>query len=157
MRTVENRKINAVIIHSVFNNLGGDKYDVDLVIQQFMHYRVSSHYIIGREGNIYSLVNEKNIAFHAGRSQLPNGQTNLNATTIGIELVTSFDDAPTVEQIKSLTLLVKDIRKRYKIDYVLRHSDIAPGRKTDPWNMDWDDFLKRIDSPSVSNNNIKTN
>jgi len=39
----------------------------------------------------------------------------------------------------------------------LRHSDIAPGRKTDPWNMDWDDFLKRIDSPSVSNNNIKTN
>jgi len=145
MRKAENRNINAVIVHSVFNNLGGEKYDIDLIIKQFSHYGVSSHYIIGRDGSIYYLVNEKNVAFHAGRSQLPNGQTNLNETTVGIELVTSFDEAPTPEQIKALTLLVNDIRKRYKIEYVLRHSDIAPGRKTDPWNMDWDGFLKGIE------------
>ena len=145
MREAVNRKINAVIVHSVFNNLGGEKYDIDLIIKQFSHYGVSSHYIIGRDGSIYYLVNEKNIAFHAGKSQLPNGQTNLNSSTIGIELVTSFDEAPTPEQIKALTLLVNDIRKRYKIDYVLRHSDIAPGRKTDPWNMDWDGFIKGIE------------
>jgi len=40
--------------------------------------------------------------------------------------------------------LVKDIKSRYNIKYVLRHSDIAPDRKTDPWNMNWADFLKRI-------------
>lgn len=141
MRTSENRMVSAIIIHSTFNNSGGEKYDIDLVIKQFSRYGVSSHYVIGRDGSIYSLVNEKNVAFHAGKSQLPNGQTNLNSCTIGIELMTSFDEAPTEEQIHSLTLLVNEIKTRHKIDYVLRHSDIAPDRKTDPWNMNWEAFL----------------
>ena len=144
MRTTENRNIKAIIVHSTFNNSGGEKYDIDLVIKQFSHYGVSAHYVIGRDGSIYSLVNEKNVSFHAGKSQLPNGQTNLNSCTIGIELMTSFDEAPTEQQIHSLTLLVNDIKQRYKIEYVLRHSDIAPDRKTDPWNMDWEGFLAGI-------------
>lgn len=144
MREAENRKIIAVIVHSTFNNSGGDKYDIDLVIKQFSHYGVSSHYVIGRDGRIFCLVNEKNVAYHAGKSQLPNGQTNLNSCTIGIEIMTSFDEAPTDLQIRALTLLVNDIKKRYNIQYVLRHSDIAPVRKTDPWNMNWDEFLKGI-------------
>ena len=145
MRTAENRNINAVIVHSTFNNSGGEKYDIDLVIKQFSRYGVSSHYVIGRDGSIYQLVNEKNVSFHAGKSQLPNGQTNLNSCTIGIELITSFDEAPTEQQIQSLTMLVNDIKKRFKIEFVLRHSDIAPDRKTDPWNMDWEGFLAGID------------
>lgn len=144
MRTAENRNINAVIVHSTFNNSGGEKYDIDLVIKQFSRYGVSAHYVIGRDGSIYSLVNEKNVSFHAGKSQLPNGQTNLNSCTIGIELMTSFDEAPTEQQIQSLTLLVNDIKKRHSIEFVLRHSDIAPDRKTDPWNMDWEGFLAGI-------------
>lgn len=144
-RNAENRTINAVIIHSTFNNSGGEKYDIDLVIKQFENYGVSSHYIIGREGTLYKLVDEKDVAFHAGKSQLPNGQTNLNSCTIGIELITSFDEAPTTEQIKTLTSLVNEIKKRYKIEYILRHSDIAPERKTDPWNMDWEAFLLTLD------------
>ena len=145
MRTAENRNINAVIVHSTFNNSGGEKYDIDLVIKQFSRYGVSSHYVIGRDGSIYQLVNENNVSFHAGKSQLPNGQTNLNSCTIGVELMTSFDEAPTEQQILSLTLLVNDIKKRFKIEFVLRHSDIAPDRKTDPWNMDWEGFLAGID------------
>ena len=144
MREAENRKINAVIVHSTFNNSGGEKYDIDLIIKQFSRYGVSSHYVIGREGNIYYLVNEKNVSFHAGKSKLPNGQTNLNACTIGIELMTSFDESPTEQQISSLVLLVNDIKMRYNIQYILRHSDIAPDRKTDPWNMNWDEFKKRL-------------
>ena len=144
VRQAENRKINAVIVHSTFNNSGGDRYDIDLIIKQFSHYGVSSHYVIGRDGSVYSLVYEKNIAFHAGKSQLPNGQRNINANTIGIELITSFDEAPTEQQINSLILLVNDIKKRHNIEYVLRHSEIAPDRKTDPWNMNWEEFLKRI-------------
>lgn len=144
-RTASNRNINAIIIHSTFNNSGGEKYDIDLVIKQFYRYGVSSHYVIGKDGRIFLLVKEKNVAYHAGNSQLPNGQTNVNTVSIGIEIMTSFDEAPTEEQIQALVLLVKDIQKRHKIEFILRHSDIAPVRKTDPWNMDWEGFLKRIE------------
>jgi len=146
MKSVDNRVIDAIIIHSVYNASEGDKYDVDLVIKEFSHYGVSSHYVIGRDGTIYQLVREKNISYQAGKSSLPDGRTNVNSCSIGIEIITSKDslDAPTEFQIKSLTALVKDIQSRYKIKYVLRHSDIAPGRKTDPWNMNWEEFLTRI-------------
>jgi len=143
-RTLENRNITAIIVHSTYNSDGGEKYDIDLIIKQFSHYRVSSHYVIGRDGVIYRLVKEKDVAFHAGKSQLPNGQIGLNSRSIGIELMTSKEEAPTEQQIKSLTILVNDIKKRYKIEYILRHSDIAPNRKTDPWNMDWEGFLQGI-------------
>jgi len=146
MRTVSNRNIDAVIIHSVYNALDSDKYDINQIIKQFSKYNVSSHYVIGRDGTIYQLVKEKDVAFQAGKSSLPDGRTNVNSCSIGIELITSKDsmDAPTQIQITSLVALVKDIQSRYKINYVLRHSDIAPGRKTDPWNMNWEDFLKQL-------------
>jgi len=144
MHQCSNRKVDVVIVHSVFNASEGDKYDVDQVIKQFSHYRVSSHYLIGRDGTIYQLVKEKNISYHAGHSQLPDGRTGLNSCSIGIELITSNEDAPTDAQTNSLVALVKDIKNRYKIKYVLRHSDIAPSRKTDPWNLNWEDFQKRL-------------
>jgi len=144
MRTTQLRNIDVIIIHSVYNASGGDIYDIDLIIRQFSRYHVSSHYVIGREGTIYQLVKEKNVSFHAGQSSLPDGRMGANTCSIGIELMDSVGDAPTELQIRSLTALVKDIKTRYPIKYVLRHSDIAPGRKTDPWNMDWNDFLRRI-------------
>lgn len=144
MRTVQMRNIDVIIVHSVYNDEGGNIYDIDLIIKEFAHYHVSSHYVIGRDGTIYQLVNEKNIAFHAGNSVLPDGRKGVNAWSIGIELMDSIGDSPAELQIRSLTALVKDIESRYVINYVLRHSDIAPGRKTDPWNMDWKDFMKRI-------------
>jgi len=140
----ENRPVDVVVIHSTFNNSGGEKYDPDLVIKQFSTYGVSSHYLIGREGTIYLLVEEKDVAFHAGKSVLPNGRSGLNTCSIGIELITSFDEAPTDAQIKALAALVNDIKSRYKINFIVRHSDIAPGRKTDPWNMNWEAFLPLV-------------
>ena len=146
-RPTENRTIDAVIVHSVYNASGGEKYDVDLVIKQFSIYGVSSHYIIGRKGDVYQLVKEKDISFQAGKSSLPDGRTNVNTCSIGIELITTNDslDTPTEKQICSLVSLVKDIKNRHNIKYVLRHSDIAPGRKTDPWNMNWEAFLKQLE------------
>jgi len=144
MRTAQLRDINTIIVHSVYNASGGDIYDIDLIIHQFSRYHVSAHYVIGREGIIYQLVKEKNVSFHAGKSSLPDGHSGVNDCSIGIELMDSVSTSPTEEQIKALTLLVKDIQRRYPIKYVLRHSDIAPGRKSDPWNMDWVDFIERI-------------
>ena len=138
------RRIDAVIIHSVFNNSGGDLYNVDSIVKQFSRYHVSTHYLIARNGAIYRLVNEKNIAYHAGKSQLPDGRRSVNSCSIGIELITSFAEAPTELQINALVELVKNIQLRHKIKYILRHSDISPERKTDPWNMDWENFRIRL-------------
>ena len=139
------RSVNTVIVHSTFNNSGGDKYDIDLVIKQFSTYGVSAHYVIGRDGKIYQLVDEKDNSYHAGKSSLPDGTTNVNSCSIGIELMTSYTESPTEEQNKALLNLIKNIKKRYSIKYVLRHSDIAPVRKTDPWNFDWEAFKKRLE------------
>jgi N-acetylmuramoyl-L-alanine amidase len=143
--TSSNRNVNSVIVHSTFNNSGGDKYDIDLVIKQFSTYGVSAHYVIGRDGKIYQLVDEKDNSYHAGKSSLPDGTTNVNSCSIGIEIMTSYTESPTEEQNKALLNLINDIKKRYSIKYVLRHSDIAPVRKTDPWNFDWEAFKKRLE------------
>ena len=145
-RVASARKIDVIIIHSVFNNSGGDIYDIDLIIKQFARYGVSAHYLIGREGVIYRLVDEKNVAYHAGKSSLPDGRTAVNSCSLGIEMVCSFTEPITEQQMESLVKLTKDIQSRYKINYILRHSDIAPGRKTDPWNFDWEKYLLRIKS-----------
>lgn len=139
------RAIDAVILHSTFNNSGGEPYDIDRIIAQFARYNVSAHYLVGRDGTVYRLVEEKDVSWHAGKSKLPDGRTAVNASSLGIELVTSYSEAPTADQIKALVLLLKDIKKRHRIRYVLRHSDIAPGRKTDPWNMDWEGFLSALE------------
>ena len=44
------------------------------------------------------------------------------------------------KEIQALRQLVKDICSRYAIRYVVRHSDIAPGRKDDPWCFNWQRF-----------------
>lgn len=142
----DNRKVDVIIVHSTFNNSGGEHYNIDLVLKQFKRYDVSAHYVIGRDGTIYQLVNEKDLSYHAGKGSLPDGRTNVNSCSIGIELMTSYTEGPTEKQTEALLQLINDIKKRNTIKYVLRHSDIAPGRKTDPWNMDWEGFLKKLNA-----------
>jgi len=143
-RVTTTRNIDVIVIHSVFNNSGGDIYDIDLIRKQFSRYGVSAHYLIGRDGNVYRLVDEKNVAYHAGKSSLPDGRTGINSCSIGIELVCSFTEPITEPHMESLVKLTNEIQSRYKIKYVLRHSDIAPGRKTDPWNFDWEKYNQLI-------------
>ena len=151
-RVSQNRSIDVLIIHSVFNNSGGEIYDIDLIIKQFSKYGVSSHYLIGRGGETYRLVDENNVAYHAGKSSLPDGRQSLNSCSLGIEMVCSFNDSITDLQLESLVKLTKDLQARYKLKYILRHSDIAPGRKTDPWNFDWEKFNQMI---TINTNQLK--
>lgn len=140
----QNRKVDAVIVHSTFNNSGGNFYDIDLVLKQFSTYKVSAHYVIGRDGVVYKVVDEKNVSYHAGKSSLPDGRTDVNSCSIGIEIMTSYKESPTEQQVNSLITLINNIKKRHTINYILRHSDIAPVRKTDPWNMDWKLFQQQL-------------
>lgn len=132
----DGRKIDTVVIHSTYNPLGGDEFGVDKIISIYKSYGVSPHYIIDRKGNIYRLVDDKNIAYHAGESEMPDGRSNVNRFSIGIEVITSKTTKPTGEQYSALKYLVTSLKNKYPIKYVLGHKDIALGRKDDPWNLD---------------------
>jgi N-acetyl-anhydromuramyl-L-alanine amidase AmpD len=140
------RKIEAIIIHSSYNKLSTDSFSVHGILKEYRKINVAPHYIIDRHGNIYRLVSDNDVAYHAGRSRLPDGTVNVNAVSIGIELVNTENDSPTDEEYLSLIRLVKCLEERYHVKYLLGHSGIAPGRKTDPWNFDWkrlEPMLKR--------------
>jgi len=99
--------------------------------------KVSCHYLINRKGKIIQMVQDENIAWHAGKSKWKKF-TNLNNKSIGIELVNrghrfgyqNFTNA----QIKQLIILCKKLKKKYRVkkENFLGHSDIAPLRKIDP-------------------------
>ena len=99
--------------------------------------KVSCHYLIDRKSEIFKMVDENKIAWHAGKSKWKNF-TNLNKNSIGIELVNKghnfgyekFSNA----QINQLIKLCLYLKKKYKIksSNIVGHSDIAPLRKKDP-------------------------
>ena len=136
------RHIDAIIIHSSYSVFGSNPYSVDGVIKEYKTYGVSPHYLIDRQGKIYRLVNDKDIAYHAGVSHLPDGRTNVNDFSIGIEMIYPKTQTPNDIQYNSLARLVNYLQKRYNISLssIFGHSDIAPKRKTDPWNFDWHKF-----------------
>ncbi len=138
------RSIDIIVIHSSYcPNV--DSFSVKCVMDLYKQYGVSSHYLIGRGGEIYQLVKEKDVAYHAGVSRLPGtDRCNLNTNSIGIEIVNTHHTPPTQEQYDALEKLVKDIEQRYPIKYLVRHSDIAPDRKTDPWLFDWEMFIAKL-------------
>ena len=99
--------------------------------------KVAAHYMVEEDGRIFRLVDESRRAWHAGLSSW-NGETDINSTSIGIEIVNGghdfgLPDFPS-EQIKAVISLCQDVMKRNNIsDFgVVAHSDIAPTRKQDP-------------------------
>ena len=131
------RSIDTAVLHSSYNNQGGDRYSVDKVIDIWKSYDVAPHYMIDRKGTIYRLVEDEDIAYHAGNSKMPDGRTGVNEFSIGIEILGDEDDGYTGVQYDSVNALIAHLKKRYGVKYVVGHDDIAPGRKTDPWNFDW--------------------
>lgn len=136
------RTVKAVIVHTSYNNLGGDVFDFDKVIQEWKDAGVSPHYAIDRNGTIYQLVLDNNIAWHAGVSKLPDGTTDVNGVSIGVEVINSQDAKFTDTQYEALNSLIAGLKKKYSIKYILGHDEIAPGRKTDPWNINWEKVRK---------------
>jgi N-acetylmuramoyl-L-alanine amidase len=94
---------------------------------------VSAHYLIGRDGKIYHLVDELARAWHAGDAYW-GGVRDLNSASIGIELDNSGGEPFPEPQIEALLGLLADLKERYKIPTAnfLGHGDVAPWRKVDP-------------------------
>lgn len=99
--------------------------------------RVSSHFFITRTGVLEQFVSCSERAWHAGVSRF-NGRDNCNDFTLGIELE-GTDFVPFEnEQYQTLVSLLQAIDAKYGLAYIVGHSDIAPGRKTDPGPcFDW--------------------
>ena len=136
------RKIDTLIVHSSYDAIGADPYDVNGVIAEYKSYGVAPHYLIDRKGNVYQLVSDQNIAYHAGESQMPDGRTGVNAFSLGVEMLTTKTDKLTQAQYDSLNALIVNLKGKYKLTNILGHNQIAPGRKDDPWNFEWSKVKK---------------
>ena len=103
--------------------------------------RVSAHFLIRRNGELVQFVACSRRAWHAGVSAW-NGSQHCNDYSIGIELEGSDDTAFTEAQYEVLNGLLTVLCAAYPIESVVGHSDIAPGRKTDPGpRFDWDRLI----------------
>lgn len=101
------------------------------------HLRVSAHFLIRRTGELVQFVSCDERAWHAGVSSW-HGRERCNDFSIGIELEGSDFEAFCPEQYAVLRQLVQVLRQHYPLREVTGHSDIAPGRKTDPGPyFDW--------------------
>lgn len=104
--------------------------------------RVSSHFFITRDGKVFQFVSCNDRAWHAGVSSLM-GRDNCNDYSVGIELEGSESEPFQKEQYAALLALLKALSRRYAIEAIVAHSDVAPGRKTDPGPyFDWQ-YLQR--------------
>lgn len=95
--------------------------------------KVSAHYLISKQGEIYSLVGEEFRAWHAGVS-FWRGKEKINDNSIGIELDNTGEEEFSDELMDALVSLLKPMIEKYNITppNIIGHSDIAPGRKDDP-------------------------
>lgn len=100
---------------------------------------VSAHYLIARTGEVMQLVPETERAWHAGAGEW-RGWDDLNSRSIGIELDNTGAHPFPEPQMAALERLLHEIRSRWHIppEDIIGHSDMAPGRKSDPGpRFDW--------------------
>jgi N-acetyl-anhydromuramyl-L-alanine amidase AmpD len=131
-RACKQRAIDTVVIHYASGiNVDPDRWDDPALVRSiFTRYGVSAHYLIGRDGHVYKLVNEHDIAWHAGGSIMPgnDGRRNVNRFSIGIELIATATSGYTDAQYDALTQLIHGIRQRYPIRNLVGHDQIAGKR-----------------------------
>lgn len=100
---------------------------------QLAHTKVSSHYVIGRDGRVVQMLNDYLRGWHAGRGKWGN-ITDMNSVSIGIELDNNGSEPFPDAQINSLLVLLDTLKTKYSIPQknFIGHADFAPGRKDDP-------------------------
>lgn len=106
--------------------------------------KVSSHFLIRRDGELVQFVPVKRRAWHAGVSSW-RGRARCNDFSIGVELEGTDDGPFTRAQYARLAMLIRHLRATLPLRDIASHSDIAPGRKTDPGpGFDWPRLLSEL-------------
>tara|TARA_B100000965_G_scaffold17440_1_gene13097 strand:- start:10 stop:558 length:549 start_codon:yes stop_codon:yes gene_type:complete len=146
-------KISLIVLHSislpptVFGNDYVENFFCNRIknsenkyINDIKDMKVSSHLYIKRNGEIIQFVSFDKRAWHAGKSSYNNIE-NCNNYSIGIELEGCDDISYEDIQYEKLSEIIKSLLKNYSHlskDRIIAHSDIAPGRKSDPGPLfDW--------------------
>lgn len=158
----QNAVVNLVVIHNI--SLPAQVWGVDDVVaffqnrldfsknltyQDLKEVKVSSHFLLNREGDIYQFVSVFDRAWHAGVSVF-SGVENCNDYSIGIELNGSDDTEFTAAQYKSLVALTQalaDVFPDISMDRLVGHDEVAQplGRKTDPGlYFDWGHYYRLL-------------
>ncbi|GAB1039003.1 N-acetyl-anhydromuranmyl-L-alanine amidase [Shewanella algae] len=108
---------------------------------------VSAHFLIRRDGELRQFVSVDQRAWHAGVSNFE-GRSGCNDFAVGIELEGTDDSGFTEEQYHKLITLTQSLQQAYPDitkERIVGHSDIAPGRKTDPGpGFDWQRYLQAL-------------
>ncbi len=153
----ENTVINAIIIHSISLPPGcyeGDDISLfftnsldcssDPFYEQIQDLQVSSHLLIRRNGVLIQYVSLYDRAWHAGQSQL-DGESDCNNFSIGIELEGTDNSLFETAQYETLNGVINALMQHFpaiRPERIVGHSQIAPGRKTDPGSgFDWQKLL----------------
>lgn len=106
--------------------------------------RVSAHFLVRRTGDVVQFVPCSQRAWHAGVSSW-RGRERCNDFSIGIELEGTDLLPYTDAQYASLGRLLRTLARRHPLRDVAGHSDVAPGRKTDPGEaFDWTRLMRML-------------
>ena len=127
-----------------------NKLDVSLhpYFQEIADQRVSSHFLISRSGEVYQFVSTQKKAWHAGVSSFF-GREKCNDFSIGIELEGDSNHPFEDIQYSALAKLSAQLSAVYPTLQFAGHSDIAPGRKTDPGiQFSWQKFQAKTNIPA---------
>ncbi|MEM7020940.1 MAG: 1,6-anhydro-N-acetylmuramyl-L-alanine amidase AmpD [Pseudomonadota bacterium] len=166
----ENVKIDLIVIHNISlppGEFGGHFIDQLFTntlnpqehpyFQTISTLRVSSHILIHRLGDVVQYVSFNKRAWHAGQSNYQ-GRERCNDFAIGIELEGTDDTPYTDAQYQQLALLIQLLWAHYptlKPEHLTGHSDIAPGRKTDPGlAFDWPRLRQMLHDVHDNDNSV---
>jgi N-acetylmuramoyl-L-alanine amidase len=129
------RKPNFVIIHHTAQN----SCDQTLRTFTLQRTKVSAHYVICKDGTVHHMLNDYLRAWHGGLAKWGNN-TDINSSSIGIEIDNNGFEPFEPKQIESLLNLLSVLKNKYRIPETnfIGHADIAPTRKNDPnINFPW--------------------
>jgi len=132
------RKPNFVIIHHTAQK----SCDETLKTFTTVKTQVSAHYVVCKDGTIHHMLNDYLRAWHGGIARWGNN-TDINSSSIGIEVDNDGTEPFTEPQLESLLRLLNALKKTYFIPTAnfIGHADIAPTRKNDPnVNFPWKRF-----------------
>ncbi|MGY0560571.1 N-acetylmuramoyl-L-alanine amidase [Luteimonas sp. A277] len=125
------RRPTLIVVH--FTQQGSVEESLHTLRTANSHGRVSSHYLVGKDGSLYQLVADEHRAWHAGAGSW-RGMSDVNSFSLGIELDNNGSEPFTEPLVDTLLVLLEDLTDRWGIarENVIGHSDLAPARKVDP-------------------------
>lgn len=150
-------EISLLIVHSISlppGEYGGDSIErlftnrldpaAHPYFREIADMRVSAHFLVRRDGEVIQFVPVLKRAWHAGASSW-RGRGACNDFSVGVELEGTDDSAFDESQYRSLEQLLARLRQALPLRDVAAHSDVAPGRKTDPGPaFAWARLLSRL-------------